>query len=47
MAEPVEYYGVFLAAQLCRTHNRNLEKRLGSPDAIMRRGVSENLLYKG
>ena len=44
--EPLEFYGVFLASRLARTHNNNLVMRLGEPDAIMRRGVKDNLLYK-
>jgi hypothetical protein len=46
MPELLEYFGVFLAAGLCRCHNNNLVMRLGEPDAFMRRGVKDNLLYK-
>ena len=43
---PLEYYGVFLAAQICRTHNNNIEKRIGRPCAIMRRGVKDLGLWR-
>lgn len=46
MAEQIEYYGVFLAAQICRTHNNNHVMRLGEPDAIMRRGVKDLGLWR-
>ena len=45
MEESIEYYGVFLASQIARTHNNNLVQRIGEPCAFMRRGVKDNLLY--
>src|SRR5580700_2106893 len=45
MSEPLEYYGVTAACQIIGTHNSGVQKKLGEPDAIMRRGCLDNGLW--
>jgi hypothetical protein len=46
MAEQIEFVGVFEIMKMTGIHNRLLEKRLGPPCALWRRGVKDNLLYR-
>src|ERR1700760_2886393 len=46
MPEPIEFYGVWASSLITGIHNNSLERRLGPPDAIMRRGCRDNLLYR-
>ncbi len=44
--ETTEYFGVATACGLIQTHNSRVQKKLGDPCAIMRRGCLDNLLYR-